>query len=79
MIEPSLTKHLLDLKARLVNIRSNFIFSSNERQSWTKYVNFGNEYDNNVHFEGVRFIYSPHRVIIRIGKIRKSNESYAKK
>ena len=42
-------------------------------------MNFGNEYDNNVHFEGVRFICGPHLVIIDIGKIRASSESYARK
>ena len=75
---PSLTKQLLDLQARLVNTMSNFSFTLNERQPWTKYVNFGNEYDS-VHFEGVGFICSPHLVIIHIGKIRASNESYTRK
>ena len=50
-------------------------YTLNERQPWMKYVNFGNEYGNNVHFEGVRFICGPHLVIIHIGKIRASNES----
>ena len=44
-----------------------------------KYVDFGNEYDNNVHFEDVRFICGPHLVIIHISKIRESDESYARK
>ena len=44
-----------------------------------KYVNFGNEYDNNVHFEDVRLICGPHLVIIHISKIRASDESYARK
>ena len=46
---------------------------------WTKYVKFGKEYDNNVHLEGARFICGPYLVIIHIGKIRASNESYARK
>ena len=50
-------------------------YTLNERQPWMKYVNFGNKYDNNVHFEGVRFICRQHLVIINIGKIRTSNES----
>ena len=44
-----------------------------------KYVNFENEYDNDVHFEDVRFICGPHPVIIHINKIRASDESYARK
>ena len=46
-----------------------------------KYVNFGNEYDNNIYFAhfDVRFICGPHLVIIHISKIRASNESYARK
>ena len=44
-----------------------------------KYVNFGNEYDNNVHFEDVRLICGPHLVIIHISKIRASDESHARK
>ena len=58
---------------------SNFSFTLNERQPWTNYVNSGNEYDNNVYFEGVRFICSPHLVIIHIGKINASIESYTRK
>ena len=58
---------------------SNFSFTLNEHQPWTKFVKFGNEYDNNVYFEGVGFIYGPHLVIIHIGKIRASNGSYARK
>ena len=42
-------------------------------------MNFGNEYDNNVHFGDVKFICGPHLVIIDISKIRLSNESYARK
>ena len=42
-------------------------------------MHFGNEYDNNVNFEGVRFICGPHLAIIHIGKIRVSNESYTRK
>ena len=57
---------------------SNFSFTLNECQPWTKYVNFGNEYDNNVHFKGVGFICGSH-LVIHIGKIRASNESYARK
>ena len=73
------TKQLLDFLARIVNIMSNFSFTSNKREPWTKYVNCGNEYDNNVHSEDVRFICGAHLVIIRIGKIRASNESYPRK
>ena len=40
---------------------------------------FRNEYDNNAHFEGVRFICGPHFVIIHICKIKESSESYARK
>ena len=56
----------------------NFSFTLNERQPQMTYVNFGNKYDNNVHFEDVRFI-CPHLVIIHISKIRVSAECYTRK